>query len=300
MVGSTLAFSLITRKVTEEIALIDINDKLAEAQVLDLQHAVPFCGSTKVFRGTSDDYTDSAVVAICCGAAQKPGQTRLDLVRHNSEIIKGIVPEVFEKNPEAIVVIVTNPVDVLTQLAISLCPERKDQIMGTGTLLDSARLRHLLSLKLGVNAQSIHAYIIGEHGDSELPLWSSATMGNMKLGLCEDLTEDDKQKIFEEARSSAYTIIEGKQATYYAIGAGGAQLISSILHNERSILPVSHYQTGDHGVEDICLSMPVIVGRKGILGHVCLELSDDEQTKLQASATILRHTFDALSVTVKN
>ncbi len=295
MVGSTIAHSLVMKEIAQEIAIIDINEKLVESQVMDLQHAVPFVGQTDVHIGSYDDCVDSAVVVITCGVAQKEGETRLQLVEKNAKIIRDIVPQIFEKNPDIVLIMVTNPVDILTKLAIDMFPDKKDQIMGTGTLLDSARFRHLIGKKLDINPKSIHAYILGEHGDSEFPVWSTAAIGNMKLGTCNRLEESDKDKIFQEAKNAAYTIIEGKQSTYYAIGAGTAYLLHAILHNKKTVLPVSHLIEGIYGVSDICLSMPAVVGKKGIVGKICIELSQEEQNNLQKSAKILKKISTELS-----
>jgi len=288
MVGSTIAHSLVMKEIAQEIALIDINEKLVKSQVMDLQHAVPFVGNVDVHVGSYDDCVDSAVVVITCGVAQKEGETRLQLVEKNAKIMKEIIPQIFAKNPNIVLVMVTNPVDVLTKLAIDMFPDKKDQILGTGTLLDSARFRHLIGQKLDINPKSIHAYILGEHGDSEFPVWSTAQMGNMKLGTCNKLSESDKENIFVQAKNAAYTIIEGKQSTYYAIGAGTAYLLHAILHNKKTILPVSHLIEGIYDISDVCLSMPAIIGKTGITGKVCIELSQKEQKDLQKSAKILK------------
>jgi L-lactate dehydrogenase len=295
MVGSTVAYSLVLQDIVEEIALIDLNEELVQAQVMDLQHSVPFVGRTDVKVGTYDDCVDSNVVVITCGAAQKPGETRLDLVQKNVAIVKGIISKVFEKNPQAILVMVTNPVDVLTKLAISMFPDKKDRIMGTGTLLDSARFRELIGLRMDIDPKSIHAYILGEHGDSEFPVWSTASIGNMKLGTCNRLSDDDKAKIFEEAKNAAYTIIAGKQSTYYAIGAGCAHLIQTIVHDKKSVLPVSHAIEGAYGIDDVCLSMPAVVGSNGIEGRLCIELNEEEQKNLCHTAEVLKETFASIS-----
>jgi L-lactate dehydrogenase len=291
MVGSTIAHSLIMKEIAQEIAIIDINEKLVESQVMDLQHAVPFVGNVDVHVGDYDDCVDSAVVVITCGVAQKKGETRLELVEKNAKIMKGIVPQIFEKNPDIVLVMVTNPVDILTKLEIDMFPDKKDQIMGTGTLLDSARFRHLIGRRMDINPRSIHAYILGEHGDSEFPVWSTAAIGNMKLGTCNRLEDSDKNKVFEEAKNAAYTIIEGKQSTYYAIGAGTAYLLHAILYDKKTVLPVSHLIEGIYQVSDICLSMPAVVGKGGILGKICIQLSEEEQESLQKSAKILKETY---------
>jgi len=294
MVGSTIAHSLIMKEIAQEIAIIDINEKLVESQVMDLQHAVPFVGNVDVHVGNYNDCVDSAVVVITCGVAQKKGETRLELVEKNAKIMKGIIPQIFEKNPDIVLVMVTNPVDILTKLAIDMFPDKKDQIMGTGTLLDSARFRHLIGQKMDINPRSIHAYILGEHGDSEFPVWSTAAIGNMKLGTCNRLEDSDKNKVFKEAKNAAYTIIEGKQSTYYAIGAGTAYLLHAILYDKKTVLPVSHLIEGIYQISDICLSMPAVVGRDGILGKICIQLSEEEQESLQKSAKILKETYSQI------
>jgi len=288
MVGSTAAYSIIAKDVVEEVAIIDINEKLAQAQVMDLQHAVPFFGFTRVKVGSYEDIRDSRIVVMCAGAAQKEGESRLDLIRQNSKLIREVTPRVFEENPDAIFIIVTNPVDILTYIAIQTVPEKKKHILGTGTLLDSARFRHLLGEKLRVNPRSIHAYIVGEHGDSELPFWSTAATGSMSIDECRIMTKDEKDEIFENAKNAAYAIIAGKQATYYAIGAGVAHLCSAILGDKRVILPVSHLMEGEFGITDMCLSVPVVVGRDGVSGHLCITFSEEEEKQLQASAETLK------------
>ncbi len=291
-VGSTIAYSLILGNDVEEIAIIDINEKLVNAQVMDLEHSVPFVGRTRVKVGTYNDCVDSSVVIITCGVSQKEGETRLDLVDKNSKIIKSILPKIFEKNEDIVVVMVTNPVDVLTYIAVKMYPKKEQQILGTGTLLDSARFRHLIGEHLSINPKSIHAYIIGEHGDSEVPLWSTAAVGNMKLDTCLKISKLDKEKIFNEAKNAAYAIIEGKQSTYYAIGAGTSRLVNGILFDKRTVLPVSHYIKNHYGVSDICLSMPVVIGRKGVVSRLCVEINDDEKKLLVNSAKILKNTIE--------
>ncbi len=291
MVGSTVAYSLILQDIVDEIALIDLNEDLVKSQVMDLEHSIPFVGRTDVKVGDYDDCADSAVAVITCGAAQKPGETRLDLVQKNAAIIKKVIPAIFDKNPDIILVMVTNPVDVLTHVAVSLFPEKKDQIMGTGTILDSARFRHLIGKKLDVDPKSIHAYILGEHGDSEFPVWSTASIGNMQIGTCDCISPEEQENIFTQARGAAYTIIEGKQSTYYAIGAGCAHLIRAIVRNKKSVLPVSHLIEGTYDINDVCLSMPAIVGYTGLMGKLCIKLNKTEQKQLKKTAEVLKETF---------
>ncbi len=295
MVGSTIAYSLVMRDSAEEIAMIDINQKLVESQVMDLQHAVPFVGQTKIKAGNYEDCADSRVAIITCGAAQKKGETRLDLVGKNAQIIKQVVPQIFKQNPDIVLVMVTNPVDVLTRLAISLFPEKQDQIVGSGTMLDSARFRHLIGEKMNINPKSIHAYILGEHGDSEFPVWSTAQIGNMKVDNCEYLKKKTQENIFNKAKNAAYTIIEGKQSTYYGIGSGASYLVHTILHDKKTVLPVSHLITGTYGIKDVCLSMPAVIGRNGIAKRICVQLSKEEQSSLQHSAKILKEVYNSIA-----
>jgi len=294
MVGSTAAYSLVTNDIVNEIALIDIDKKLVESQVMDIEHAVPFYGYTKVKVGTYKDCSDSKAAIICCGAAQKPGETRLDLVKKNSKIIKEIIPKIFKQNPNIIIVMVANPVDVLTYLSVKMFPKKKKQIMGTGTILDSARFRHLIGGHFNINPRNIHAYIVGEHGDSELPLWSTASVGNMSLNGCKNLLTKDRARIFHQAKNAAYTIIEGKQATYYAIASGIATLIRAILYDKNTVLPVSHLQEGEFGVKDICLSMPAIVGERGIVGKICIKISTQEKKLLKKSSQALKKAAEGI------
>lgn len=295
MVGATSAYSIIAKSIVQEVTIIDVNEELARAQVMDLQHSVPFFGSTQVKMGTYEDFSDSRIVIFCAGSAQKQGQTRLDLVRDNSKIVQSIVPEIFSRNPDAILIMVTNPVDVLTYLSIKMFPEKKRQIFGTGTILDSARFRHLLGEKLCINPRSIHAYIIGEHGDSEFPFWSTAMTGSVNIDTCRILNQGEKEEIFSQAKNAAYAIIKGKQATYYAIGAGVAHLVSAVVNDKRVILPVSHLIEGEFGISDVCLSVPVIVGKEGVAGHMCVVFSSEELKMLQKSANVLKEVIASLN-----
>lgn len=295
MVGSTLAYSLVTQDIAEEIAIVDINKKLVDAQVMDLQHAIPFTKKTIVKSGTYNDCKDSKVVAITCGASQKPGETRLDLVAKNTKIIKEIVPQIFKANPKIVILMITNPVDVLTQVAISMFPKKKKQIIGSGTTLDSARFRHLLSEKLNINAKSIHAYIMGEHGDSEFPVWSTARIGNFKLIEHKKINKKAQKEIFEKTKNAAYAIIAGKQSTYYGIGSAATYVIRSIVHDKNIVLPVSHYIDGIYGVKNVCLSTPAIVGKGGVTEVLPLKLSDEEQKLFKKSAKTLKKVIRSVS-----
>lgn len=284
MVGSTTAFGLIASNLVECIALIDINKKLAASQVMDLDHSVPFWGYTDVRVGGEKDLKDSRLVIITGGAAQKKGETRLDLLKKNSEIVKEWVPKIFKNNPDAIIIMVTNPVDILTNIAIKLYPKKKNQIFGSGTILDTARFRHLLGERMKVNPKSIHAYIIGEHGDSEVPLWSTATVGNTPLDKFEKISDSEKNKIFEKAKNAAYAIIEGKQATYYAIAAGIVKLAKTVLYDKRTVYAISHPLDGRYGIKNVSLSLPAVIGAKGVLRKIDIDMSTQEKNQLKKSA----------------
>ena len=288
MVGSTTAYSLIAARIAEEIALIDINKKLCKSQVMDMQHSVPFWGYSKVKVGTYLDLKDSRIVIVTCGAAQKPGETRLDLLKKNSSIIRELMPQIFKQNPNIIVIIVTNPVDILTNIAIKMFPGKKQQIFGSGTILDTARLRFLLGERMSVNPSSLHAYIVGEHGDSEVPLWSTVMIGNTPLDKFVKLSAKEKDNIFSNAKNAAYAIIEGKQATYYAIAAGIVRLVEAILFNKKTVFTVSHLVNNKFGIKNVSLSLPVVIGAKGILRDIDVDVSAEEKKLLQQSAKKLQ------------
>jgi L-lactate dehydrogenase len=273
MVGSTTAYGLIASDITEEIAILDLNKKLVKAQVMDLQHSIPFWGYTEIKEGSYKDIKDSKVVIITCGAAQKEGETRIDLLSKNARIIKEIMPKIFKENPNVVVIMVTNPVDILTNIAIKMFPKKKNQIFGSGTILDTARFRFLLGEKMDVNPKSVHAYIAGEHGDSELALWSTATVGNTPLDKFQKISQKDKDKIFTQAKNAAYAIISGKQSTYYAIAAGLVKLTKAVFYDKKTVYTVSHPLGGRFGIKDVSLSLPAVIGAKGVIREVDIQLS---------------------------
>jgi len=288
LVGSTAAYSLIAAGITEEIAMIDVNRKLNKSQVMDLQHSVPFCGYTKIKVGSYSDLKDSRIAVITCGAAQKPGETRLDLLKKNSAIIRDLIPEIFKKNKNIIVIIVTNPVDILTNISIKLAPSHKKQIFGSGTILDTARLRFLLGERMSVNPNSLHAYIIGEHGDSEVPLWSTVMVGNTPLDKFQKISDQEKGLIFKNAKNAAYAIIEGKQATYYAIAAGIVKLVEAVLFNKKTVLTISHPLNGQFGLQGVSLSLPRVIGASGVMRDINIDISSGEKILLKKSAKKLK------------
>lgn len=288
LVGSTIAYSLIASQLTEELALIDINKNLSKSQAMDLQHSVPFWGYTEVKSGNYHDIKDSRVVIIACGVSQKTGETRLDLLKKNSEIVKEIMPRIFKENKSAVVIMVTNPVDILTNIAIKMFPQYKNQIFGSGTILDTARFRFILGEKLSVDPKSLHAYIIGEHGDSEVPLWSRVMIGNTSLDKFKKIDKKEKEDLFGRAKNAAYAIIAGKQATYYAISAGVTYLVEAILFDKKTVFTVSHTVDGKFGIKDVCLSLPMVVGEKGILRKIDIQASSKEKKLLKLSANKLK------------
>jgi L-lactate dehydrogenase len=298
-VGATLGYALLFSGLAAEIVLIDKNHAKAEGEAMDLNHAVPFAHPTRIWAGSYPDCAGAAVVVIAAGASQKPGETRLDLLQRNAGIFAEIVPRVVEHNRECILLIATNPVDVLTYVSLRLSDLPEHHVIGSGTILDTARFRYLLSQHFGVDSRSVHAYIIGEHGDSEVPVWSLANIAGMRL---EDFCAAQGMpcawqalhSIFEQTRDAAYHIIARKTATYYAVAAGLMRIIEAILRDQNTVLSVSSRVNGAYGIEDVCLSLPSIVNRDGIQKVLHLQLSAGEVEKLQNSATVLRKTLAQL------
>jgi L-lactate dehydrogenase len=298
-VGATFGFSLVLSGLAAEIVLVDSNRARAEGEAMDLMHAVPFGRPSRVWAGSYDDCAGAAITVISAGAAQREGQTRLDLVRKNDKIFSEIVPAVAAANPEGVILVATNPVDVLTYRSLRYSGLAPNRVIGSGTILDTARFRALLSERFGIDPRSVHAFIAGEHGDSEVPLWSSAHIGGMRIdefctahGL--DFPADEQRDLFERTRDAAYAIIGRKGATYYAVAAGLLRIVEAILRDQRTVLPVSSLIDGYHGIRDVCLSLPTVVGRNGVEMVLRVGLSDEEEAGLRHSAGVLRSTLDAL------
>ena len=297
-VGSATAFAL----MQSEIVMLDADRAKAEGEALDISHGMPFGKPAAIYAGDYDDIADAAVVIVTAGAAQKSGETRLDLIRKNVDIFKSIIPSIAERNFRGILLIVANPVDVLTYVAKQLSGLSDDRVFGSGTVLDSARLRYNLSTHLGVDPRSVHAFIIGEHGDSEFAAWSNANVSGIEISrFCEmrgyyhdhDLAKD---QIADEVRNAAYDIISKKRATYYGIAMSAKRICEAIVRDEKSILPVSSIQHGRYGITDVALSVPVIVGKDGIESEVPFVLNDDEIEKLCASAATLKEVIRSLDL----
>ena len=293
LVGSTTAYALMNGGTTSEIVLIDLDEKRLAGEVMDLNHGISFVPSTKIRAGTYEDCSDSNIVIITAGVSQKPGETRIDLLKRNIDVFKSIVPRVVEKNRDCVILVVTNPVDILTYATWKFSGLPASQVIGSGTVLDSARFKFLLGEHCNISAQNVHAYIIGEHGDSEVAAWSITNIAGMPFNeycfRCKNAcSQEERQKIFETTKRSAYEIIEGKGATYYAVGLAVRRIVEAILRDENAILPVSSLMEGHYGLEDVCISLPTIVNNNGISQVLELPLAEEEIEGLVRSADTLK------------
>ena len=300
-VGASIAFALMQDGIFSELVLIDANRDKAEGEAMDLSHGLPFARPMDIRAGGYDDVADCALVIITAGAGQKPGETRLDLVHKNVEILRGIVPEIAKRNREAILLVVSNPVDVLTYAAWRLSGLPARHVIGSGTVLDTARLKYLLGQALGVDSRNVHAAVIGEHGDSELPVWSSANISSMDLDRFCQLRgvlnyRKELDRIEKEVRDSAYAIIERKGATYYGIAMAVSRIAQCIVKNESAMLPVSVVLEGQYGLRDLCLSIPAIVGQDGVETVLEIPLDPEEHEALLASARQLEQVIRRLEL----
>lgn len=300
-VGSAAAFAMARTGAFSELVLIDVNRDRAEGEAMDMSHGLPFTRPMKIYAGDYPDLEGCALIVITAGANQKPGETRLDLVRKNVGILKSIITPLVRYNREAVLLVVSNPVDILTWAAQKLSGLPAGQVMGSGTVLDTARLKYLLGERLGVDSRSIHAVVVGEHGDSELAVWSGANISGVDLehfcALCgvEDC-EEMKDSIYRDVRDSAYEIIEKKGATYYGIAAAVARLALCVVRDERSVLPVSANLHGLYGVEDLCMSVPAVVGRRGVEKVLEIALSPQEREAFRQSAETLKEAAGGLGL----
>jgi L-lactate dehydrogenase len=301
-VGATAAYALVMSGVGREVVLVDKNTARAEAEADDIRHAVPFANPLEVWAGDYEDLKGSRVVVICAGVGQRPGESRLDLLRRNAAVFAEVVPQVLARVPEAVLVVATNPVDVMTHLAArfaAACSTAAGRVLGSGTTLDTARFRTLLGTHCGVDPHHAHAYVVGEHGDSEVLTWSLATIGGMPLEAFArlrgvDLSEEVRCDIDRKVRRAAYTIIDGKGATYYGIGSALARIVDVILHDQRAILTVCTPTTEVAGVRDVTVALPRLVGGQGVLETFPLPLNQEETTRLRDSARVIRQALDAL------
>jgi L-lactate dehydrogenase len=290
-VGSTTAYTLLLRSRMDELVLIDANPEKAIGDALDMNHGLPFLGQATVWAGTYADCRDADIIIITAGAAQKPDETRTDLLKRNVSIFESITDEVLKYNTNGILLVASNPVDVMSYFTWKKSGWPATRVIGSGTLLDSARFRYLIGNKLTIDPRSVHAHIIGEHGDSEVPLWSLANIAGTDLAL----GEEDKQEIFANTRDAAYQIIKAKGATYYAIALALDRICTAILRNEAAVLNVSTLLTGYLGISDVYLGIPCIVDRNGVREVLSLHINDEEKSLLHQSANKLKSLVQSIA-----
>jgi len=304
-VGSATAFALIMRGVARKVVLIDANEKRACAEAMDIAHATPFAYANKVKAGTYSDLNGAEVVIVTAGANQKPGETRLDLLERNVKIFESIIPQIVAAAPETTLLIAANPADIMTEVALKLSGFPKERVIGSGTVLDTSRFRTLLGYHLGVSPKSIHANVLGEHGDSEVLTWSNGDAGTVPLEtlaqmLNRPLTPEVKAQIDDCVRNAAYKIIDGKGATFYGIAGALCRICQAITTNEYAILTVSSHHADVEGIKDVCLSLPTVIGKRGIHNVIYPKLNDEEKSELKKSAeTIKDYSLKALEVIEK-
>jgi L-lactate dehydrogenase len=303
-VGATTAYALVMRGVCREIVLVDLNKERAQAEADDILHAVPFTHPVRISAGDYADIRGSRVVIITAGAAQKPGETRLELLARNASIFRSIVPQVIEYARDSIILVATNPVDVLTHLTADIADKygiHRSRVIGSGTTLDTARFRALLGEHLGIDPQHVHGYVLGEHGDSEFIPWSLITVGGVPLDefcrqwdICTD--NDVKAQIEQQVRDAAYAIINGKGSTYYGIGSALSRIVEVILRDQRALLTVCTPIRELSGISNVTVSLPHLVGGQGILDTILLPLNLDEteETKLRASAEVVKRAYESM------
>lgn len=300
-VGATYVYAMMHTGLAGEIVLIDVDRKRVEGEVMDLEHGLPFVQPVQIRVGTYADCADANLIVVTAGAKQTPGQSRLELIRRNADIVKSICNEISERESDAVFLMVANPVDVLTQVALSRLGWPRERIIGSGTVLDTARFRSMLSRHCAVDARNVHAYVLGEHGDSEVAAWSLTHVAGVPIkDYCAICRSCDSRKAHEEiagrVRDSAYHIIDYKGSTYYAVGLSLARISGAILRNEHSILTVSLLLQGEYGINDVCLSVPCLVGERGVERIITAPLSEDEQADLLTSAETLKKILDDIEL----
>lgn len=300
-VGSAAAFALMESGLFSEMVLLDVDQARAEGEALDISHGTAFASPMDIYAGTYDDIADAGVIIITAGIGQKPGETRIDLVNKNVDVFKGILREIRTRNCGGILLVVSNPVDILTYVTVKLSGLPESRVIGSGTVLDTGRLKHIIGEKLAVDPRNVHARILGEHGDSELIAWSSAHVAGIPL---EDFYHMRERGSYDEfrrnmsdiVRNAAYEIIAKKRATYYGIAMAVTRICGAIVRDEKSVLSVSNYMQGEYGISDIALSTPCIVGKEGIEVRMPPSLNYQEQQELKASAATLRGVIEALDL----
>ncbi|NER81341.1 MAG: L-lactate dehydrogenase [Leptolyngbya sp. SIO1D8] len=295
-VGMACAYSMLIQNVFDEMVLVDINQQKLEGEVMDLEQGMPFVQPMQIIGGTLADGAGADIVIVTAGTAQKPGETRLDLVQKNVEILKKLIPDIVNHCPEALLLMVTNPVDVLTYAAWKLSGLPRSRVLGSGTVLDTGRFRYLLARQFQIDARSLHAYIIGEHGDSEVPVWSQANIAGKRI-MEEAASAQDRamlETIFQQTKNAAYEIIQRKGYTSYAIGLAVTQIVQSLIRDQNRVLTVSSLLDEIYGIHDVCLSLPAILNRMGVTRVINLSLNETEQAQLRHSAQTLRNVIDQI------
>lgn len=302
-VGSTTAYTLMLNGLFSELVLVDINATKAKGEAMDLNHGLPFAKPVKIYQGTYEDSKDSDLIIITAGANQKEGETRIDLVHKNTAIFKEIVSQIIKYNsPEnTMLLVVTNPVDILTYVTWKLSGFPINRVLGSGTVLDTARFKYLIGQHVGVDTRNVHGYILGEHGDTELPAWSLTTIAGMPMDVycstCNSCnSHQNRDQIFSEVKNAAYEIINAKGATYYAVALAVERIVEAIMRDEHSILTVSSILQGQYGLSDVALSVPTIVDRNGVNKVLEVPLKDNEQKLLENSANSLKEIIKGLNI----
>ena len=300
-VGAASAFALMQSGLFTEMVLLYANRDRAEGEAYDISHGIPFTRPMHIYAGDYDDIADAAIIIITAGANQKPDESRLDLVHKNVEIFRSIIPEIVSRDFQGILLVVANPVDILTYVALELSGYPQNRVIGSGTVLDTARLKARLGRHLHVDSRSVHAFIVGEHGDSEIAAWSSSNVSGISLDdFCEMRGHyhhrEATEEIAEKVKNSAYEIIEKKRATYYGIAMAVKRICEVIIRDEKSILPISSMMHGEYGIDDVVLSMPAIVGKNGLETKVPIELNEEEQAALKKSAATLKEVLAGLDL----
>lgn len=302
MVGMSFAYCLLNQSVCDELVLIDIDKKRAEGEAMDLNHGLAFApGNMKIYAGEYEDCRDADIVVICAGVAQKPGETRLDLLKRNAAVFQAVVGPVVESGFSGIFLIATNPVDIMTRITCRISGFPKERVIGSGTALDTARLRYLLGDYMAVDPRNIHAYVMGEHGDSEFVPWSQALLATKPiLQICEEsegkISMSDLESISSEVRNAAYKIIDAKKATYYGIGMALTRIARALLGGENSVLTVSACLDGEYGQKDVYVGVPCILNQNGVSRILQVNLTEQEQEQLARSCDTLRKSFDELGL----
>jgi L-lactate dehydrogenase len=298
LVGSTAAYAMVMSGAASEVVLVDLNEHLAKAHAEDILHATPFAASARISAGTYPQLDGARVVVLCCGVGQRPGETRLQLLERNAVVFQRVVPQVVSYAPDAVLIVASNPVDLITAIVVKRANLPPGRVVGSGTILDTARFRTLLAEHVDVASHSVHAYVLGEHGDSEILVWSSASVGGVPLAEFaaqrgQPLTVEIKARIDEDVRRAAYRIIAGKGATYHGIGAGLARMVRAVRDDERVVLTLSTPIAKFGTVSDVCFSLPRVLGANGVEATLLPTLSEEETIALENSARILREAAGA-------